>query len=150
MKTHIRVLLVVIFSIFLSYTNAQLLKKHTGTKNTKEKPHKKPITHYGVASYYAKKFNGRKTTNGETYQHEKYTAACNILPLNTWIKVTNLKNNKSVIVKINDRMNRKNKRLVDLSQSAAKKLGYFSSGLTRVKVEVLKGYSPDNIPSISL
>lgn len=75
--------------------------------------------------------------NGDIYRAEKFTAACNVLPLNTWIKVTNLRNNRSVIVKIKDRMNHKNKRLVDLSYAAAKKLGYLSKGLTRVKVQVV-------------
>ena len=54
---------------------------------------------YGIASYYADKFNGRPTASGEIYSHQKLTAACNILPLGTWVKVTNLRNNKFVIVK---------------------------------------------------
>lgn len=95
---------------------------------------------FGIASYYASKFVGRRTANGEIYQHELYTAACNVLPLNTWIRVTNLKNNKSVIVKINDRLHPKNKRLVDLSYIAAKELGYIKRGLSKVKIEVLENY----------
>ena len=100
----------------------------------------KSIIKYGTASFYAKKFNGRKTANGDIYNSTKYTAACNVLPLNTWIKVTNLKNKKSVIVLINDRLNAKNKRLVDLSRYAAQDLGYIGRGLTRVKVEVLPDF----------
>ena len=130
-------MLVGIFTLSLNPTSAQTHKNHSHKTTIKEDQNKKFRTRYGVASYYAKKFNGRKMANGEIYRSEKYTAACNILPLNTRIKVTNLKNNKSVIVKIKDRMNSKNKRLVDLSYSAAKKLGYLSIGLTRVKVEVL-------------
>ena len=137
MKTPYFLLLLVIFSFPLNTTSAQTHKNHSHKTTIKENQNKKFRTRYGVASYYAKKFNGRKMANGEIYRPEKYTAACNILPLNTRIKVTNLKNNKSVIVKIKDRMNSKNKRLVDLSYSAAKKIGYLSSGLTRVKVEVL-------------
>jgi rare lipoprotein A len=90
-----------------------------------------------LESFYAQKFNGRKTANGNTFSSIKYTAACNVLPLGTWIKVTNLKNDKSIIVYINDRLHPKNKRLVDLSKTAAEKLGYVSYGLTKVKVEVL-------------
>ena len=101
---------------------------------------KKIIIKYGIASFYAKKFNGRKTANGDIYNSAKYTAACNVLPLNTWIKVTNLKNNKSVIVVINDRLHAKSNRLVDLSKDAAQKLGYVGRGLTRVKVEVLRNF----------
>ena len=67
----------------------------------------------------------------------KLTAACNVLPLGTWVKVTNLKNNRSVIVQINDHLHRKNKRLIDLSKSAAQRLRFISRGITRVKVEVL-------------
>ena len=52
-----------------------------------------------LASFYAKKFHGRKTANGEIYSRDKYTAACNVLPLNTWVKVTNLRNNRSVSCK---------------------------------------------------
>ena len=98
----------------------------------------KPKVYYGIASYYADKFNGRPTANGEIYDHNKLTAACNILPLGTWIRVTNLKNNKSVIVKTNDRLHPRMKRIVDLSKSAAKQLAYTGRGLTQVKVEVLE------------
>ena len=63
--------------------------------------------YYGVASYYADKFNGRETASGEIYSHTKSTAACNVLPLGTWIRVTNLRNGKSVILKINDRLHAK-------------------------------------------
>ncbi len=95
------------------------------------------VIKYGLASFYAQKFNGRKTANGNTFSSIKYTAACNVLPLGTWIKVTNVKNDKSVIVYINDRLHPKNKRLIDLSKTAAEKLGYISKGVTKVKVEVL-------------
>lgn len=103
---------------------------------------KKGIIKYGTASFYAQKFNGRRTASGNRYNSTKYTAACNVLPLNTWIKVTNLKNKKSVVVIINDRMHAKNGRLVDLSKDAARKLGYIGRGLTRVKVEVLPDFQP--------
>ncbi len=92
---------------------------------------------YGQASFYANKFNGRRTANGEIFSQDKFTAACNVLPLGTWIKVTNLSNGKSVVVKTTDRLHSKMRRLVDLSKIAAKKLGYINKGLTRVKVEVL-------------
>ena len=98
---------------------------------------KEIVIKYGLASYYAQKFNGRQTANGNTYNSLKYTAACNVLPLGTWVKVTNLKNDKSVIVYINDRLHPKNNRLIDLTKTAAQKLNYINSGLTRVKVEVL-------------
>lgn len=94
---------------------------------------------YGKASFYANKFNGRQTANGDIYSQAKFTAACNVLPLGTWIRVTNLMNGKSVVVRTTDRLHTKMRRLVDLSRVAAKKLGYIEQGLTRVKVEVLPG-----------
>ena len=101
----------------------------TPAKNTK------PGILYGTASYYADKFQGRPTASGQPYDKNKMTCACNKLPLGTWIRVTNLKNKKQVVVKIIDRLHYKNERLVDLSRAAASKLGYLGSGLTRVKVE---------------
>jgi rare lipoprotein A len=103
----------------------------------------KPKVLYGTASFYSNKFNGRKTANGEIFRQEKMTAACNVLPLGTWIRVTNLRNKRTVIVKINDRLHHKMKRVVDLSRSAAQKLGFINSGLTRVKVEVLGNKKPE-------
>lgn len=107
-----------------------------------KKTAKKPKIIFGVASYYADKFNGRKTASGELYSHTKPTAACNVLPLGTWIRVTNLKNKRSIVVKINDRMHPRMTRVVDLSRSSAEKLGYTSRGLTQVKVEVLGRQQP--------
>lgn len=100
-------------------------------------PKKTTRVFYGQASFYANKFNGRKTANGEIFSQKKFTCACNVLPLGTWIKVTNLRNKKWVIVKINDRIHPKMKRVVDMSKAAAEKLGYVSRGLTRVKVELV-------------
>ena len=94
--------------------------------------------HEGIASYYAEKFRGRKTHTDEIYSPDKLTAACNILPLNIWIKVTNLRNKRTVVLWVNDRMNPKNKRLIDVSAKAARELGFFGRGLARVKVEIVK------------
>lgn len=93
---------------------------------------------YGTASYYADKFNGRPTFNDEIYDSRKMTAACNVLPMGTWIRVTNLSNNRWVIVKVNDKLHARMTRIVDLSRIAAEQLGYIGKGLTRVKVEVLE------------
>src|ERR671912_433139 len=94
--------------------------------NTNKKAPKNVKTLFGIASYYADKFNGRKTASGEIYQHKKYTAACNKVPLGTWLRVTNLNNKRSVIVKVNDRLHPRMKRVVDLSRVSAEKLGYTS------------------------
>jgi rare lipoprotein A len=103
----------------------------------------KPKIIYGTASFYANSFNGKKTANGETFSQKKMTAACNVLPLGTWIRVTNLRNGRSVLVRTNDRLHARMKRVVDLSRSAAEKLNYVKSGLTRVKVEVLGKKKPE-------
>jgi len=96
-----------------------------------------PKVLYGTASFYSSKFEGRQTANGEIFSQQKMTAACNVLPLGTWVRVTNLKNGRSVVVKINDRLHYKMKRVVDLSKVAARQIGH-KDGLTRVKVEVLE------------
>jgi rare lipoprotein A len=97
---------------------------------------KTPKILYGTASFYANKFEGRRTANGEIFSQKKLTAACNVLPLGTWIKVTNLHNGRSVVVKVNDRLHYRMKRVADLSSAAARQIGH-NDGLTRVKVEVL-------------
>ncbi|HMK04130.1 MAG TPA: septal ring lytic transglycosylase RlpA family protein [Ferruginibacter sp.] len=103
----------------------------------KVKP-KKPIrVFYGLASFYANKFQGRRTANGEIFNQQKMTCACNVLPLGTWVKVTNLRNGRSAIVKINDRIHPRMNRVVDLSKMAAEKLNFVSRGITKVKVEVI-------------
>jgi rare lipoprotein A len=130
-------LLTIIFSGNL-YAQKKEGIKHKSSKGKNSS--KKRIIKYGTASFYAKKFNGRRTRNDEIYNPAKYTAACNVLPLGTWIKVTNLHNHKTVTVRINDRMNPRNKRLVDLSRIAANDLRFLGRGLTRVKVEVLENF----------
>jgi rare lipoprotein A len=106
------------------------------------KPAKGKRVLYGLASFYANKFNGRKTANGEIFDQKKFTCACNVLPLGTWIRVTNLRNGKTVVVKSNDRLHPRMKRIVDLTRAAAAKLGFIPNGITRVKVEVLGKKQP--------
>jgi rare lipoprotein A len=98
---------------------------------------------YGEASFYANKFNGRQTASGEIFNQKKMTCACNALPFGTWIRITNLRNGKTVVVKVNDRLHPRIKRVADLSYSAAKKIGYTGHGVARVKVEVLGKTKPE-------
>ena len=91
----------------------------------------------GKASYYADKFEGRPTASGEKYKHSKLTAAHKTLPFGTIVKVTNLKNNESVEVRINDRGPFVEGRVIDLSKSAAEKLGFINDGIATVKIEVV-------------
>ena len=128
---HIFCVMVAVFFIAPFVVNAQM-------HPILDKPKAKKATRvfYGQASFYSNKFNGRRTASGENFDQKKLTCACNVLPLGTWIKVTNLRNGRSAIVKVNDRIHPKMKRVVDLSRAAAQKLGYISNGLTRVKVEL--------------
>jgi rare lipoprotein A (peptidoglycan hydrolase) len=100
----------------------------------------------GISSFYNSKFDGVKTATGERFYNNKYTAACNLYKLNTIVRVTNLRNGKTVLVRINDRMHpnmlRKG-RVIDLSQSAAKELVFKSKGLVKVSVDAI-GYSKKN------
>ena len=102
-----------------------------------------PTVLYGTSSFYANKFEGRETANGEIFSQKKLTAACNVLPLGMWIRVTNLHNGRSVIVKVNDRLYYKMKRVTDLSKAAARQIGH-TDGLIRVKVEPLGMKKPSS------
>ncbi|MDE8602393.1 septal ring lytic transglycosylase RlpA family protein [Marinomonas sp. RSW2] len=102
----------------------------------------------GTASWYGKKFHGHKTSNGETYDMYNFSAAHKSLPLPTYLKVTNLDNQRSVIVRVNDRGPFHGDRLIDLSYAAAARLDYHKKGLARVKVEAITptqggAYSPE-------
>ena len=91
----------------------------------------------GIASYYGNSLHGHRTYSGEKYHKDSLTAAHKTLPMGTMVKVTNLKNDSVVIVKINDKMG-STKRIIDLSMAAAKKLNFVRSGLTNVTVETIK------------
>ena len=93
---------------------------------------------HGAASWYGPKFHGRKTASGERFNMDKLTAAHRTLPFDTLVRVTNQTNDKSVIVRINDRGPFHGKRVLDLSRKAAQKIGLVNHGVGRVKVEVLE------------
>jgi peptidoglycan lytic transglycosylase len=89
----------------------------------------------GRASYYAEKFHGRTTANGERFNMWQMTAAHRTLPFGTKVKVTNLRNKKSIVVRINDRGPFKPGRIIDLSKGAAAKIDMIRSGTAKVRVE---------------
>ena len=91
----------------------------------------------GIASFYAKKFNGRRTTSGAIFHNDSLTGAHKKLKFGTYVKVRNLKNDSIVIVKITDRLPQKSKRTIDLTLRAAKQLNFVKSGLTKVEITVL-------------
>lgn len=104
----------------------------------------------GTASWYGKKFHGHKTSNGETYDMYSFSAAHKSLPLPTYLKVTNLDNQRSVIVRVNDRGPFHGDRLIDLSYAAAARLDYHKKGLARVRIEAItpaqgESYNPPKI-----
>ena len=93
---------------------------------------------FGVASFYADAFDGRKTASGEIYDKAKMTAAHKELPFGTMIRVTRLDNKKSVVLRVNDRGPFISGRIVELSKTAAQKVGLIRDGIAEVKVEVVK------------
>lgn len=92
----------------------------------------------GGASYYARSFEGRKTANGEKFSNYDMTCASRKLPFHTFLKITNLKNNLTTIVRVNDRGPYAKQRVVDLSEQAARIIGIYKRGVTRVKMEIIK------------
>jgi rare lipoprotein A len=92
----------------------------------------------GKASYYANKFQGRKTASGERFDQNAKTAAHRTLPFGTKVKVTNVKNGKSVVVRINDRGPFVKGRIIDLSRSAFERIGNLRSGVISVNIEVVR------------
>jgi rare lipoprotein A (peptidoglycan hydrolase) len=94
----------------------------------------------GLATYYARKFEGNLTATGEVFHHCDLTAASNFFALNTWVKVTNLLSGKSIVVRINDRMHpdmSKKGRVLDLTMTGAKQLKIVNRGVAKVKIEPL-------------
>ena len=92
----------------------------------------------GISSYYGEDFHGKLTANGEVFDMYGLTAAHKTLPLNTIVRVTNLENKKSLILRINDRGPYVKGRMLDCSYGAALKLGFIGNGTTKVKVEVIE------------
>jgi rare lipoprotein A len=94
----------------------------------------------GKAVFYGDKWHGRRTASGERFSQRKLTAAHRSLPFGTRVRVTNLSNGRSVVVRINDRgpFGRDRSRIIDLSKAAARKLDFIGDGVARVKVEVLR------------
>ncbi|MDQ1265254.1 MAG: rare lipoprotein [Bacteroidota bacterium] len=109
----------------------------TYSKKTGEKPASGTKIR-GYASYYSEEFNGRLTASGEVFDMNAMTAAHKTFAFGTKLKVTNLKNNRSVIVYINDRGPFVEGRIIDLSLGAAKKLGMIADGVVEVEIEVIE------------
>jgi rare lipoprotein A len=92
----------------------------------------------GLASWYGNEFKGRKTASGERYDPEQLTAAHRKLPFGTMVKVTNLRNDRSVIVRITNRGPYSKNRIIDVSRAAARELDMIHRGVVRVRIEAVK------------
>lgn len=102
----------------------------------------------GIASWYGHKFHGHLTSNGETYDMYAMTAAHKTLPIPCYVKVTNNENNRSVVVRVNDRGPFHDGRMIDLSYAAASKLGYLNKGTANVSIEAINFDEPDRYVQI--
>ena len=142
---------VIIFFSFGCGSSPRFTSEESGIGNKEEEIHKNENeeitettslnvleTETGVASFYSQKFHGKQTANGEVYDMNALTAAHINYPFETIIRVTNLSNNKSVVLRVNDRMPDNNGRMIDLSRKAAEELDMLISGIAKVKIEVLK------------
>lgn len=115
-----------------------LLPWHGVAQDKKETP--EVMT--GIASWYSDSFNGKRTASGEIFSQKKFTCASNKFRIGSWLRVINIRNGKSVIVKVNDRMSPRMRRIVDLTSAAAKKIGLTHQGLAKVRVEYLGRKKP--------
>jgi rare lipoprotein A len=122
------------FACFLIFFTLQACSGIPGKKDSNWSGY----TESGKASHYALKFQSKKTASGELYDNARKTAAHRKLPFGTKIKVTNIKNSKSVIVKINDRGPFVKGRIVDLSGSAFSSIANLDAGIIEVKIEVIR------------
>lgn len=128
MNTPINILIITVFTLIAGCSSVQPVAG-SGLAG---------FTETGQASFYADKFENRKTASGAIYKHELPTAAHKKLPFGSRVKVTNLENGRNVVVKINDRGPFVKGRIIDLSKSAFSRIGSTSSGLIDVKIEVLR------------
>ncbi len=136
--THTLVVLVMATSLGAAHrTNNSGLKRTSATPSKPRKAPKPKPYQVGTASWYGKQFQGRETASGEPYNMFQFTAAHRQLPLGTWVRVTNLKNARWVIVRINDRGPVPASRIIDLSYGAAQMLGIRPLGIAQVRLDLL-------------
>lgn len=139
-KTEMRVKSIVLLLLvtFLGCQQTYVHKKRMHTPVVSETI-EEGFSQEGVASWYGPGFHGRRTASGKRFNTNKLTAAHRTLPFGTKVRVTNLSNDKTVELEINDRgPAKKTRRLIDVSKAAAKKLGFAKAGVTKVRVEVIE------------
>lgn len=135
--------LVVAMVVLLMFSNMAWASKNEKKEVATEK---EATVKTGTASWYGPGFQGKKTSTGDKFDMHGLTCASNQYKLGTWLRVTNLKTGKSVIVRVNDRMHPRMKRIVDLSKGAASQIGMISKGVAKVKVEDLGRSLPATMP----
>jgi len=101
------------------------------------RPHASSSEAVGLASFYNRSFEGRRTASGERYDRHRLTAAHRTLPFGSRVRVTNLENGASVVLEVNDRGPFRKGRVIDVSERAARELGFYRAGTARVRVEEL-------------
>ena len=141
MNSLILLLIVFLFACTASPRyNSGNIKKNSNfkVKSNKSAYSKHKKIYKGVASWYGPNFHGKLTANGEVYDQYGVTAAHKELPLNTIARVTNLDNDKSIILRINDRGPYAKNRILDCSYGAAKKLDFLNQGTANVKIEIIE------------
>src|SRR5215470_6138515 len=118
----------------------------TAAQKTRTNKPKKPAAYQmGTASWYGEYFQGKPTASGEPYNMHEFTAAHPTLPLGTYVKVTNLRNGRVVVVRINDRGPVVDGRIIDVSYNAARALGFKERGLQRVRLDI---YQPTTLAKL--
>ncbi|MDO7848917.1 septal ring lytic transglycosylase RlpA family protein [Hymenobacter sp. M29] len=130
------------FFFLLSFLSAPAHATTGGTTNAASAPSARTTVLRGRASWYGSQFQGRKTTSGERYNRFKYTCAHKTLPFGTRLRVTNVKNGKSVVVRVSDRGPFRHQRILDLSEIAARPLGITECGAATVVAEVVADETP--------
>lgn len=125
--------------VFLPTLPPQMAEQDQEQKPSESKPSTKPRAYQvGEASWYGDMFQGKATASGEDYDMHDFTAAHRELPLGTLVKVTNLSNHKTVVVRVNDRGPMTPGRIIDLSYGAACRIGMHQNGLQKVRIDIVK------------
>ncbi len=125
-------------SVSAAPTTSHVLAASAAKPEAQSKPAKRHWFEVGKATWYGEEFDGRKTANGETFDSTEFTAAHRTLPLGSLIRVTNLRNKRSMVVRVTDRGPWVNNAMLDLSHAAAQKLGF--NGTAKVKIEPVDKY----------
>lgn len=134
-------ILIILCQAFFQIQTLSLQAEEIAAKATTEKAASAAATAdegvIGTASYYAKRYNGRRMSSGKRYDPQQLTAAHPTLPLGTKVKVVNVANNREVTVTITDRCRKRVSHFIDLSREAARKLGFLGRGVTEVRIITL-------------